>query len=123
MNRDDVTVQRWLIFGLALSTMAAATSRLLAIFRVDGVASVEALLVCVFAILFFWIAISFWMACLGAYELWQGGNDVPLREPSADAPGTGLERSRTVLAMPVHNEVSTQVFARLQAILLSGGSA
>ena len=119
MNRDDVTVQRWLILGLALSTMAAATSRLLAIFRVDGVASVETLLVCVFAILFFWIAISFWMACLGAYELWQGGNDVPLREPSADAPVTGLERSRTVLAMPVHNEVSTQVFARLQAILES----
>ena len=119
MSRDDVTVQRWLILGLALSTTAAAGTRLLAIFRVDGIASVETLLLTVFALLFFWIAISFWMACLGAHALWHGNATSPLREPPAGKPASTLGISRTALAMPVHNEVSTHVFARLQAILES----
>jgi membrane glycosyltransferase len=117
MSRDDVTVQRWLILGLALSTMAAAGTRLLAIFRVDGIASVETLLLVVFALLFFWIAISFWMACLGAHALWHGFGGGPRREPTTGDAATPLGASRTVLAMPVHNEVSTHVFARLQAML------
>lgn len=119
MSRDDVTVQRWLILGLALSTMAAAGTRLLAIFRVDGIASVETLLLIVFALLFFWIAISFWMACLGAYALWHGDATGSLREPPAADATPALGASRTVLAMPVHNEVSAHVFARLEAILES----
>jgi membrane glycosyltransferase len=117
MNRDDIAIQRWLIFGLAVSTMAAASTRLLAIFRVDGIASVETLLLIVFALLFFWIAISFWMACLGAHTLWRGGGKVALREPPEQDAQASLRGSSTVLAMPVHNENCAQVFARLQAIL------
>ena len=117
MNRGDVAVQRWLILWLALSTMAAASTRLLAIFRVDGIAAVEVLLLAIFSLLFFWIAISFWMACLGAHALWRGGHEIALREPPPLDPAAGPIASRTVLAMPVHNENSAQVFARLQAML------
>lgn len=119
MNRDDVTVQRWLILGLALSTMAAAGTRLFAILRVDGVTSLETLLIAVFALLFFWIAISFWMACLGAYELWHGQPKLPLREPPPGDPAIGPGVARTVLVMPVYNEVPAQVFTRLQVMLES----
>jgi membrane glycosyltransferase len=114
MNHDDTAVHRWLILGLALSTMAAASTRLLAIFRTDEIASLETLLLALFALLFFWIAISFWMACLGVHLLWRTACDKPLPEPS-----TPPNRTRSVLAMPVYNEDSAAVFARLEAMLES----
>ena len=49
MNRDEVAVQRWLILGLALSITAVAATRLLAIFRVDGVSMLEVALIAAFA--------------------------------------------------------------------------
>jgi membrane glycosyltransferase len=116
MNHDDVAIQRWLILGLALSTTAAASTRLLAIFRVDGISLLEIALVAVFAILFSLIATSFWVACLGAHALWRGATAAPLREPAKTDALPAASRSRTVLAVPIYNENATEVFARLQAI-------
>ncbi len=92
MRRDEVAVQRWLILGLALSITAVAATRLLAIFRVDGVSLLEVALICVFTLLFSLIAISFWVACVGAHALWTGSLDLPLREPAADD-DTGRRRA------------------------------
>ena len=111
MNRDDVAVQRWLILGLALSTTAAVSTRLLAIFRVDGVSLLEMALLAVFALLFCLIATSFWIACLGAHALWRGATDLALREPDSSA-----SHARTVLVVPVYNENAREVFARIQAM-------
>jgi membrane glycosyltransferase len=116
MNRDEVAVQRWLILGLALSITAVAATRLLAIFRVDGVSLLEVALISVFALLFALIAISFWVACLGAHALWTGSLDLPLREPQEAAVASGAGRPRTALLVPVYNENVVEVFARIQAI-------
>jgi membrane glycosyltransferase len=111
MSRDDVTVQRWLLLGLALSTTAAVSTRLLAIFRVDAVSLLEVALLAVFALLFCLIATSFWIACLGAHVLWRGKTDLALREPNSTA-----SHSRTVLVVPVYNENVDEVSARIQAM-------
>ncbi len=116
MTRDDVAVQRWLILGLALSITAVAATRLLAIFRVDGVSLLEVALVGVFALLFALIAISFWVALVGAHALWRGKLDLPLREPAQEATSVGDGRVRTVLLVPIYNENVTEVFARIQAM-------
>ena len=114
MNRDDVAVQRWLIFGLAVSATAAVTTRLLAIFRVDEISLLEIALLAVFALLFSLIATSFWIACLGAHALWRGTADLALREPAeADVKAS---RARTVLLVPIYNENSTEVFARIRTM-------
>jgi len=112
MNRDEVAVQRWLILGLALSTTAAVSTRLLAIFRVDGVSLLEVALLAVFALLFCLIATSFWIACLGAHALWRGSADLGLREPDSSA----SSHSRTALLVPVYNENAREVSARIQAM-------
>jgi membrane glycosyltransferase len=116
MRRDEVAVQRRLILGLALSITAVAATRLLAIFRVDGVSLLEVALICVFTLLFSLIAISFWVACVGAHALWTGSLDLPLREPPEATTPVGDGRPRTVLLVPVYNENVTEVFARIQAI-------
>ena len=111
MNRDEVAVQRWLLLGLALSTTAAVSTRLLAIFRVDGVSMLEVALLAVFALLFCLIATSFWIACLGAHALWRGSSDLALRQPDLS-----VSHARTVLVVPVYNENAGEVFARIQAM-------
>jgi membrane glycosyltransferase len=117
MNRDDVSVQRWLILGLALSTTAVACTRLLAIFRVDGVSLLEVALVGVFALLFSLIAMSFWVACVGAHALWRGRLDLPLRAPPPEAePPANGGRARTALLVPIYNEDAAEVFARIRAM-------
>ncbi|MEJ2626674.1 MAG: glucans biosynthesis glucosyltransferase MdoH [Pseudolabrys sp.] len=118
MNGDDVRTQRWLVLGLTLSTTAVATARLLEIFRVDGVSVLEILILAVFALLFSWIAVAFWIACLGAHALWRGNLELPLRT-LPEASETGASQSRTVLAVPVYNEDCVEVFARLRAIMTS----
>ena len=116
MTRDEIAVQRWLIFGLVIATTAAAATRLLGIFRVDGPSVLEFALLAIFTLLFSWVAISFWIACLGVHALWRGRADVPLREPAETENPAPPGRSRTVQVMPIYNEDCTQVFARLQAM-------
>src|ERR1043165_3794183 len=113
MTHDDVAIQRWLVFGLVLSTTAAATARLIAIFRVDGLVTLEIVLLAVFALLFSWITVSFWIACLGAHTLWRNVTHAPA-PPATPLPAAGT--SRTVLAVPIFHEDPHHVFARLQAI-------
>ena len=116
MSRDEVAVQRWLILGLALSITAVAATRLLAIFRVDGVSLLEVALICVFTLLFALIAISFWVASVGAHALWTGSLDLPLRLPPEVPAPMDAGKPRTVLLVPVYNENVTEVFARIQAM-------
>ena len=116
MSRDEVAVQRWLILGLALSITAVAATRLLAIFRVDGISLLEVALICVFTLLFALIAIAFWVACVGAHALWTGNLDLPLRLPPETLAPMDAGRPRTVLLVPVYNENATEVFARIQAM-------
>ena len=116
MSRDEVAVQRWLILGLALSITAVAATRLLAIFRVDGISLLEVALICVFTLLFALIAIAFWVACVGAHALWTGNLDLPLRLPPETLAPMDAGRPRTVLLVPVYNENVTEVFARIQAM-------
>jgi membrane glycosyltransferase len=115
MNRDDIAIQRWLIFGLALSTTAVASTRLLAIFRFEGLSILEVLLLVVFSLLFFLIATSFWIACFGANALWHGDGVLNQRElPDADQ--ATLPEVRTALLVPIYHEDANEVFARVQAM-------
>jgi membrane glycosyltransferase len=119
MSRDDARVQRWLFLGLVLSTTAAAATRLLAVFRFDQISLLDVLLLAVFAILFVWIATSFWIGCLGAHSLWRGtGQSHSVSAPvSTSVLPFSASSSRTALVMPIFNEDVAHVSAHLQAML------
>jgi membrane glycosyltransferase len=122
-NRDDLSVQRWLLLGLVLSSTAVAITRLLAIFRDGDVTVLQILLLAIFAVLFAWITTSFWIGCLGAHAVWRRQTKLPLLELPKSPALPDTRGARTVLLMPIHNENCTQVFARLQAIWESIRSA
>ena len=105
--------QRWVVLGLVFATTVAATAKLFAIFRIDGLSALEWLVLGVFAVLFSWIAASFWVACFGAYELWKGAGHKPLADRVSQA---GIAHSRTALAVPIYNEDCAAVFAGIETM-------
>jgi membrane glycosyltransferase len=115
MIDDKAATARWLGSGLVITITALATLKLLAIFQVNGLSIVELGLLALFCMLLSWIAVAFWVACLGAYELWNGPTPLPL--PLRKMGVTAVtSRSRTVLAVPVYNEDCAEVFARIEAM-------
>src|ERR1041385_7963734 len=115
MSHDDAQLQRWLFLGLVLSTTAAAAARLLDVFRFDQVSLLDVLLLAIFAVLFVWIATSFWISCLGAHSLWRGAGQS--HSVSAPISSVSASSSQTALVMPIFNEDAHHVSARLQAML------
>lgn len=105
---------RRLVYGaLVLTTTAAATTWLWTVLLTDGVVGLEWVLLGVFALLFTWIASSFWLACVGAYVLL---NRIPACSLASAKPTDGPSRSRTAVVMPLYNEEPGRLFAGIQAI-------
>jgi membrane glycosyltransferase len=107
---SDIAARRWLFLILVLMSTAAAVDKLYRVLRIDDLAPLEFLFLCLFAILFGWITISFWMAVFGAFARLTGAKLLPLKEAPAPSP------SRTAILMPVYNEDVGRVFSGVQAI-------
>lgn len=107
---SDIAIRRWLFLLLVAVSTAAAVSKLYQVLRVDGVDLLEFLFLGLFAILFGWITVSFWMAVFGAFARLTGAKLLPLEE------GGGPSASRTAILMPVYNEDVDRVFSGVQAI-------
>ena len=107
---SDIAARRWLFLILVLVSTAAAVDKLYQVLRIDDLDPFEFLFLCLFAVLFGWITISFWMAVFGAFARLTGARLLPLQE----APAPSL--SRTAILMPVYNEDVARVFSGVQAI-------
>ncbi len=107
---SDIAARRWLFLFLVVVSTAAAVDKLYQVLRIDGLDPLEFLFLSLFAILFGWITISFWMAVFGAFARLTDAKLLPLKE--APAPSS----SRTAILMPVYNENVARVFSGVQAI-------
>ena len=107
---SDIAARRWLFLFLVIVSTAAAVIKLYQVLLVDGLDLLEFLFLSLFAILFGWITVSFWMAVFGAFARLIGARLLPLAESSV--PST----SRTAILMPIYNEDVARVFSGVQAI-------
>ncbi|HEY1613864.1 MAG TPA: glucans biosynthesis glucosyltransferase MdoH [Rhizomicrobium sp.] len=115
MTPRSVTFERWLYFGLVVSTTTTASARFWSILRVDGFSWLKLALFALFAVLVFWIAASFWISALGAYLRWRKPSGAGL--PVPEEPENGWSSpSRTAIVVPIHNEDVGALYARLEAI-------
>src|SRR5882757_4199074 len=85
------------------------------VFRVDGFTAREVAILALFAILFAWIASSFWLAVFGAYARFAKINLLPLKPPGEPS------AARTAILMPVYNEDVARVFSGVRAVWESVG--
>ena len=104
-----LALRRWLFLFLTLSSTAAAVVKLWSILQSDGLTAGETFFLFLFAILFGWIAIAFWMALFGVVAKLESMRLLPLASASR-------EGTRTAILMPVYNEDVARVFSGVQAI-------
>lgn len=112
---EDLAPRRWLYLFLVLASTVAAVTEMAGIFQVDAFTWNETAILILFAILFAWIAMSFWMAVFGAFARFTRANLLPLKQPS------GVSAARTAILMPVYNEDVARVFSGVRAIRESAG--
>ena len=60
----DIAPRRWLYLFLVLASTVAAVTRMAGVFQIDGFTTREGIIMVLFAILFAWIASSFWMTTI-----------------------------------------------------------
>jgi len=77
----DIAPRRWLYLFLVLASTVAAVTQMAGVFQVDGFTLRETVILALFAILFAWIASSFWLAVFGAYARVAKINLLPLKPP------------------------------------------
>jgi membrane glycosyltransferase len=112
----EATAIRPLYIALVLATTAIAAARVWAILEVDGITWLEIALFAIFVVLFCWISVGFWLACLGVFVRLRGPQ--PVRSPLLQH-GAPSSPTRTAILMPVYNESSARVFAGVRAMLES----
>jgi len=59
----DLAARRWFYLFLVLASTVAAVTQMLGVLQFDGLSLREGFILFLFAILFAWIASSFWLAC------------------------------------------------------------
>ena len=85
-------------------------SKLYQVLHVDGIDPLKLSFLILFAILFGWITISFWMGVFGAFARLTGAGLLPLKESRESS------TSRTAILVPIYNENVDRVFSGVQAI-------
>ena len=86
--------RRWLYLFLVLASTVAAVTQMAGVLQFDGFTAREIVILALFAILFAWIAMSFWMSIFGAWARYTKTNLLPLK------PASGLSAARTAILMP-----------------------
>ncbi len=111
----DIAPRRWLYLFLVLASTVAAVTRMAGVLQYDGFTTREVVILALFAILFAWIAASFWLAVFGAWARFNKIDLLPL------TPAGGPSAARTAILMPVYNEDVGRVFSGVRAIWESAG--
>ncbi len=113
---SDIVARRWIFLYLVLASTVAALARLFGVLNSDGFSVNEAVIVFLFAILFAWIAASFWLSVFGAVAKICGANLLPLKPPSPEP-----SAARTAILMPIYNEDIARVFSGVRAMWEQAG--
>jgi membrane glycosyltransferase len=100
---------------LVLAQTALASWSLARTFPYSSLSGVEIGILCIFALLWFWISFGFWTAAAGFWVLWRNAPRGPVAEaPTAVDDGRPL-CSRTAILVPICNEEIGRVFAGVEA--------
>ena len=121
-----VRLRRRLVAGVVAATVALAAAAVLTLVDPGSVGPMQAVSLLLFLVLFGWIALAFWSACIGFLLEVSGRDPLSLRRLAPESPDSGEAslNSRTALVMPVHNEdpqrVAHGLAATCDAVIATG---
>src|SRR5579862_4004075 len=114
MQRWPRSGRRFFIGTLTLLTTAAAVSIFASSLALGGWNLLTVLLLVLFAVLFLWVSLSFWLATVGFVQCLLHPPTCTAAPPSRMAPREKL-RARSAILMPIYNEDPHRVLAGLRA--------
>lgn len=109
-------LRRLVLLSLIVGQTILATWFMAAVLPYHGAHWLEAMLLCVYVILFAWVSAGFWTAISGFFVLVTGSDRhaISRSQPVPEDPA-----ARTAILMPICNEDVTRVFAGLRATYTS----
>lgn len=112
LSRRRVKMRRIKIFGLMIFSTIWASVKWAEFMPTDVNSWIHWILIILFALTFGWIALYFWSALFGFWELVRPKKYEGITYPPADAPLT----SKTAVLVPTYNENPAEVYARILAM-------
>lgn len=119
-----IPAQAWrapIYFGLVFITTLFATGKMWEVMSTNQTSVIECIIVLLFALCFFWIAMAFWTSIIGFGLLMLKRDPISLQprpRRSASAKKAFIH-TRTALIMPIYNEEVSRVMAGIEATLTS----
>ncbi|MDY0007795.1 MAG: glucans biosynthesis glucosyltransferase MdoH [Spongiibacteraceae bacterium] len=117
--RRTAVCRRLLVGALVLLQTLVATYFLLSVLPYHGGTWVEISLAGVFALLFAWISVGFWVAMLGFVLRCRGGDRASLLRRVAPDLLSATPLARTAIVMPIYHEPVARSLAGLRAVYRS----
>jgi len=117
--RNIVWMRRSILTLLVLVQTVLATRFALVVLPYHGGDALEIAIVCVFAILFTWISIGFWMAIYGFVLRRLGGDKQSLCRRHPDEKLQQIPLARTAIVLPIYHEPIERTLGGLRAVYLS----
>jgi membrane glycosyltransferase len=117
--RNIVWMRRTILTLLVLAQTALAIRFALVVLPYHGGDALEIAIVCVFAILFTWISIGFWMAIYGFVLRRFGGDKQSLCRRHPDEKLQQVTLARTAIVLPIYHEPIERTLGGLRAVFLS----
>jgi membrane glycosyltransferase len=112
-------MRRLLLLAAVLLQTGAATYFMLSILPYNGGTWVEIGMASVFAILFSWISLGFWIGAFGFALRRTGGDGQSLMRQQDPETLAATPLARTAIIMPIYNEQVEDCLGRLKAVYLS----
>jgi membrane glycosyltransferase len=107
--------RRGLMGFLVLVQTFAATYAMVGVLPYHGANSLEATILAVFALLFAWISVGFWMAVYGFMARRMGGDTYAPSARFAGATAADGELARTAIVFPIYHEEVERAFAGVRS--------
>ena len=112
LSRRRVAVRRIKVFGLMLLSTVWASVKWAQFMPTDVNSWIHWILIILFALTFGWIALYFWSALFGFWELVRPKRYEGIIRPSAELPLT----TQTAVLVPTYNENPVEIYARVLAM-------
>ena len=106
--------RRCVMFALTFATTSVATYTMARVFSPGGISAIEGVLMVLFALNFFWIALTMWTGLLGLIARVRGRLPDGLQWPAPE-----IELPRTAVLIPAYNEDPVRIFSAVTAIYKS----
>ena len=114
--RAIASVRRTLLALTVLAQTAIATYFMLAVLPYHGATLVETGMAILFAVLFAWISVGFWIGVLGFVYRRAGGDPHSLLRQYSDRTLAEAPMARTAIVMPIYHEPVETSLGRIRAI-------